>query len=91
MRPFVRHAYILAHYALRVVLVVEGRDIGHVFLGQPLGVALLNACAVHQHDGAQVAGSGGGIDRALETVLGEPREESGMVDVCVAQDHGVDA
>ncbi len=58
---------------------------------QKLGVLLLDVCGVGQHHGAEVARGGSGEDRAVESLAHQEGETAGVIDVCVAQYHGVDA
>jgi hypothetical protein len=57
---------------------------------QELGVLLLDLGGVGEHHGAEVPGGRGGVDRAVEAVAHQQGQAAGVVDVGVAQDHGVE-
>ena len=53
-------------------------------------VLLLDVRGVGQHDGAEIAGGGRGVDRAVEAVAHQQRQPPRVVDVGMAQHHAVD-
>src|SRR4051812_3046483 len=57
---------------------------------QILVVFLLNVGGIGQHDGTEVSAGRGGVDRSVEALLDQERKPPAMVDVGVAQNHGVD-
>ena len=58
--------------------------------GLPLRVRLLDVGAVAQHDLAEVAGGGRGVDLGVAALLEQQRDPAGMVDVGVGQQDEVD-
>ena len=56
----------------------------------PFGFFFLDVRAVGQHDLQQVAGRGRGVDRAVEAFGDEARQQSGMVDMGVGEQHEID-
>ena len=58
---------------------------------QELGVLLLDVRGIGQHHGAEVARRGSGEDRAVEALAHQEGKPAGVVDVRVAQHHGVDS
>ena len=51
-----------------------------------LGVRLLDLCGIQQHEGEQVRRRRRAIDRAVEAMLDEFRQQAGMVDMGVGED-----
>ena len=65
------------------------RRAGAALLLQPFEVALLNVRGIGEHRGAQIARRRGREDRLVVLIGGEERQATGMIDVRVAQDHGI--
>src|SRR4051794_13188654 len=51
-------------------------------------VFFLKVARILEHDRAQINGRGGGINRAVEPLLHQPRDVAAMVEVRVRQDDG---
>jgi hypothetical protein len=60
-----------------------------VFFRDELGVVGLNVRRVHKHDAAKVVRGGSAINRAGVTLLDEIGQVACVINVRVAQDHGV--
>ena len=56
----------------------------------PFQIFLLDMGAVEQHDAAKVGRGGGAIDRPVETLAHEAREQARVINVCVREDYIVD-
>ena len=59
------------------------------FLGHVLRVVLLDLRRVLQHDRRQVTGGEGAIDVALEALTAEVGQVPAMIDMRVAENHGI--
>lgn len=57
---------------------------------EPLDVHFMDVSGVREHDAAEVASGGGGVDIAGEAVVAELREVPAVVDVGVGEDDAVD-
>ena len=57
---------------------------------EPLDVHFMDVGGVGEHDAAEVAGGGGGVDVAVEAVVAELGEVAAVVDVGVGEDDAVD-
>jgi hypothetical protein len=57
---------------------------------QVLVVFLLDLRRIREHDGAEVAGSRGRVDRPVKSLAHQERQPAGVVDMRVAQHHAVD-
>ncbi len=77
---------------LRVGRCVErqrGRMLRVAAAVRPVGVVLLQPRGVGEHDAEQIRGAGGAIDRPVKALACEQRQVPGVIDVGVAQHHGV--
>ncbi len=94
--------WVIRRYGTPIMQLLDGDRVGQVVEGlalrpglspplQVLVVLLLDVRRVRQHDRREVAGGGGGVDRAVEAVADEQREPARVVDVRVAQHHAVEA
>ena len=57
---------------------------------QILVVFLLDMGGIGQHDRAEVPAGRGGVDRSVKAFLDQEREPPAVIDVGMAQDHGID-
>ena len=73
----------------RLALGTAVASLRHPLVGE-FGVFLLDVRGVAQHVGGEVGGGERGVDLPAEAVFDQDREGAGVVDVGVAQDHGVD-
>ena len=82
-----------AHQSGHVLQVIQGLHlrpaVAQGFAAFPLRLGHLDVGAVTQHDVAQGAGGGGGIDRAPEALLVQQGQMAGLVDMGVGQQHKV--
>ncbi len=66
------------------------RRSGPTFFLQPAEVGLLDVGRVGEHDGAEVAGRRGGVDRTIELSRREEGEPPGVIDVGMGEHDGLD-
>ena len=90
----VAHALDLTQAVLGIPARIDRRDrvspAAPVAPVQLLDLALLDVAAVREHEREQVRGRLGGMDRALEAMLGQLGQQTAVIDVGVGQQHEID-